>query len=257
LVQAQLLTDVSTVKPGEPFTIGVLLHISPGWHIYWINPGDSGLATSVRFTLPDGFVAGPLQFPVPRRLEQPGNVVNFGYEDEVMLTARVMPPGNLKVGDDLTFIAQTKVLCCKEVCLPASATAQLTLKAASETKPAGSAIFQFWEAQIPSAAPTDIAKSSVELTPAGQGTIKIEWTHPPKDIQLFPGPSEALAVSDISIRPDGNASTLSFTLTHLSGFELKESLYPMVVGYTNSQGDRRGLLVNVPLTQLKAAGPKQ
>lgn len=256
LVKAELLADVSAVKAGEPFTLGVLLHISPGWHIYWINPGDSGLATSVRFTLPPGFVAGPLQFPVPRRLEQPGNVVNFGYEDKVLLTTRVMPPGNLKVGEELKFVAPVKFLCCKEVCLPGSAMAQLTLKIASEAKPVDDALFRSWELQIPSPAPADVSRSNVELTPAGQGKIKIEWAHLPTNVQLFPGPSEALAVSDFLIHRDGNASTLEFTLTHLAGFELKQSLYSIVVGYTDPQGNRRGLMIDVPLNGLKVAGRK-
>src|SRR5271170_7385737 len=94
-VQVQLLSSVSAVTPGKPFYLGIKLTMDPGWHIYWKNAGDAGLPTRVAFSLPDGFTAGPLIFPTPQRLEQPGNIVNFGYEDTVMLMAQITPPQNL------------------------------------------------------------------------------------------------------------------------------------------------------------------
>src|SRR5687768_7216726 len=63
LVKAELVTEVASVKPGEPFSAGVLLKMKPHWHVYWKNPGDSGMATGVQWRLPEGFVAGPLAFP--------------------------------------------------------------------------------------------------------------------------------------------------------------------------------------------------
>ena len=47
LVTATLLADVDSVKAGKTFNLGVLLKIKPGWHVYWKNPGDSGMATKV------------------------------------------------------------------------------------------------------------------------------------------------------------------------------------------------------------------
>src|SRR5438874_13838035 len=82
LVQATLLADVDSVKPGKPFTLGVLLKIKPGWHVYWTNPGDSGAPTRVKWNLPEGWKAAELQYPIPRRIELPGGVVNYGYEDQ-------------------------------------------------------------------------------------------------------------------------------------------------------------------------------
>src|SRR5271170_1748892 len=84
-VKTELFADVSAIQPGKPFWLGVRLSIDPGWHIYWKNAGDAGLPTRVKFTLPDGFSAGPLQFPTPHRFDQPGNIVAFGYEDSVLL----------------------------------------------------------------------------------------------------------------------------------------------------------------------------
>src|ERR671912_492530 len=78
LVKAELLADVASVKPGEEFTLGVLLKIKPKWHIYWKYPGDAGLPTTVKWKLPDASAASPqpeLRFPLPVRFDQPGDVV--------------------------------------------------------------------------------------------------------------------------------------------------------------------------------------
>src|SRR5436305_7494309 len=92
LIAAKLLCDRAAIEAGKTFDVGVLLTIKPGWHVYWKNPGDSGIATSVDFKLPEGFSVGELQFPVPERIEAPGGLVNYGYTNEVMLLATVTPP---------------------------------------------------------------------------------------------------------------------------------------------------------------------
>src|SRR5438067_6037154 len=79
LVTATLLADVDSVKAGKPFTLGVLLKIKPGWHVYWKNPGDSGLPTRVTWKLPEGFTADELRFPIPTRFDQPGDIIGYGY----------------------------------------------------------------------------------------------------------------------------------------------------------------------------------
>src|SRR5438874_269026 len=105
LVAVTLLADVDSVKAGKTFNLGVLLKIKPGWHVYWKNPGDSGMATKVNWKLPQGFEVGALRFPIPTRFVQPGDVITYGYEDELLLTATVTPPKNLDAGEPLTFVA--------------------------------------------------------------------------------------------------------------------------------------------------------
>jgi thiol:disulfide interchange protein DsbD len=234
----------------------VLLTISPGWHIYWINPGDSGLATAVQFELPPGFKAGPVRFPVPQRFDQPGNVVNFGYEEEVLLVATVSPPANLPGGQPLKFAADVKFLCCNQVCILGSTKAQLPLEAATDAKPANEEMFQRWGRQVPSAKPPAVIQSHVDLKSGGHGEIRVEWKKAPTDVQLFPGLSEALMISDISTKTAGNISTATFVIHRLAGLELKQSPFPMVVGYTDSEGNRGGLVIDVPISGI-TAGSRQ
>ena len=69
-VKLELLSDVSAIEPGASFKVAVRAEIDEGWHIYWNNPGESGLPTLVTWTLPEGFEAGPLNYPVPHRYVQ-------------------------------------------------------------------------------------------------------------------------------------------------------------------------------------------
>src|SRR5262249_49322754 len=60
----RLVAGATTIEAGKQVEGGVLLALRPGWHVYWLNPGDAGLPTSVRWTMPDGFTVGALRWPV-------------------------------------------------------------------------------------------------------------------------------------------------------------------------------------------------
>ena len=250
LVRAELLADRSAIKAGEPFTLGVLLHITPGWHIYWSNPGDSGLATSVKWKLPRGFQAAPLQFPVPRRLDAPGDLVNYGYEDQVLLLAKITPPGDLKPGADVSIAAETRWLCCKELCLPGSTKLHLILPVSKQATPANEALFRTWESQVPVETVTsrpEVARAQSGLDANGRAHIVLHWARMPREVQLFPTATDALAVSNISIKTTGDITTITFKLDRLQGQQLNPTEYPVVIGYTDPAGERRGLVVKLPV----------
>jgi thiol:disulfide interchange protein DsbD len=82
------------VKPGSPLLLGLLLTHQPGWHTYWLNPGDSGLATQLSWQLPKGLSAGPTSWPTPRMIRV-ANMVNHGFEGQVLLATEVKVAGTL------------------------------------------------------------------------------------------------------------------------------------------------------------------
>jgi thiol:disulfide interchange protein DsbD len=126
LVQAELIADVASVAPGTPFRLGVRLKMTEGWHVNWINPGDAGLAPSIGWTLPDGFKAGILQWPLPGRFAA-GPLTIFGYDREVLLMTDVRPPAQLPPGGNIELGADVSWLACAEECIPGSATLSLRL----------------------------------------------------------------------------------------------------------------------------------
>jgi thiol:disulfide interchange protein len=165
LVETSLVADTSAVVPGQPFRLGLLLKIAPGWHIYWKNPGDSGIATEAGWELPESFLAGPLQWPLPRRLIEPGDIQVYAYKDEVLLVTEVTPPKSLS-GKEVTLRANPKWLVCEQICIPGASELELTLPLGDVAAPANAALFAKYRAMLPSqtAPPFDV---SWTRSPAG------------------------------------------------------------------------------------------
>lgn len=115
-VTATLMSERPAVAPGESIWVGLKLEMAEGWHTYWRNPGDSGLATMIDWQLPVGLAAGPIQWPTPER--QPyGDLMNFGYSDEVTLLARLSVPADAPTGNAM-LMARATWLVCAEICIP-------------------------------------------------------------------------------------------------------------------------------------------
>lgn len=133
-VQAELLASVSAVHPGEQIELGLQQKIIPHWHTYWVNPGDSGLATTIAWTLPAGASAGDIQWPAPHRFNT-GPVANYGYENEVTLLSTLRVPAGLQPGQRFPVKAEVSWLVCKEVCIPQQLSLDLDLPVVAPGSP--------------------------------------------------------------------------------------------------------------------------
>ena len=116
-VRAELVAGAEAVRPGETIRIGIRKQIIPHWHTYWLNPGDSGLATTAEWTLPDGAVAGDILWPAPERIAV-GPLMNYGYEGEVTLLTDITVPADSPVGSSFPIRATVDWLVCEEICIP-------------------------------------------------------------------------------------------------------------------------------------------
>src|SRR5256712_6128174 len=67
-VRVELVSEVGGIAPGQPFWVALYQRISPGWHTYWVNPGDSGEPPRVEWALPSGFTVGAIPSPLPQRI---------------------------------------------------------------------------------------------------------------------------------------------------------------------------------------------
>ena len=129
LVQAQLIAEPAAVAPGEAFWVGIRLRIKEHWHVYWRNPGDSGEAVAVTWTLPPGFAADPMVWPTPSRIPV-AHLVNFGYERETTLLTRIVPPTTVAAGTSLGLEAHVSWLVCEKECIPGETRLSLALPVA-------------------------------------------------------------------------------------------------------------------------------
>ncbi len=159
-VRAELLAHAPEgVTPGKPLWLGLSIQHQPHWHSYWKNPGDSGLATSLQWTLPAGFEAGAIEWPTPRPLPI-GPLMNYGYEGRLLLPVLVTVPAGF-TGDSLPVALHAEWLVCKDVCIPESGDFKLNLPARAAT--AGqSALFAAARAARPQALPGVAAQAAIE-----------------------------------------------------------------------------------------------
>src|SRR5947208_13064913 len=140
LVKAQLIADTDAIAPGKTFTVGLLLRMAPHWHTYWKFSGDAGLPSEIKWTLPPGWKAGEIQWPIPLRLKDPGDIETYGYENEVLLMQQITPPASL-ADSSFTLSADASWLVCERLCIPGSAKLQLELPIAVQTGPANEELF--------------------------------------------------------------------------------------------------------------------
>lgn len=122
---ADLLSEVKQIQPGKSFWVVLRLTMKPGWHTYWLNPGDSGMPTQIDWILPEGFQASPIHWLAPDRIPF-GKLVNFGYSNESFHLVEITPPKDLS-DQPQTLTAKANWLVCEETCIPESADLSLTL----------------------------------------------------------------------------------------------------------------------------------
>jgi len=249
LVRARLLADRSAIVPGEPFQIGLHLKIQPQWHVYWINAGDGGLATTVELHLPEGFKASAVRYPVPRAFVSTGQIVNYGYEDEVLLIATITPPKQL-APSPVTIAAEATWLVCKELCLPGQAKLQLTLPVGGGQEPPGqdSQLFAQWSGRMPVEASASPLVSQVEQLPSSPGWIeyRIDWKgHPPGGLEWFPPPSPSVSFSRIELQTNGSTTLLRAGYDVLAGHKPPATLHGSVLGFQTEAGQRGGIELSI------------
>jgi thiol:disulfide interchange protein DsbD len=129
-VAASMMPEVVSFEPGKPFWVALSLQLEPGWHIYWRNPGDTGLPTAVEWQLPSGWKAGDIQWPYPDAFEF-GGLINLGYEGDAVLLVRLTPPPGRTDGYVASIRAKVEWLACKESCVPGEAMLTMDIPAAA------------------------------------------------------------------------------------------------------------------------------
>ncbi len=206
-VRTELLAEVSQVKPGEPFWVALRQTIKPHWHTYWKNPGDSGLPTEIAWTLPAGAKADPIVWPAPTLIDVSG-VINYGFQDDILLLVRITPPAD--VTGTLALKADANWLVCDDVCIPEEGKLALDLPVGAAATPADAAtraLFDKARRAVPVESPWParfgLAKSGdptllVDAKGLKPGTIR--------DVYFFPaewGPVASMAKQSASVTAEG------------------------------------------------------
>lgn len=194
-VAASLVSDVAAIQAGRPFRVGLRLEMAEGWHTYWKNPGDAGLATRLRWTLPAGFTAGPLEWPAPGRFAQ-GPLVSYGYDGEVVLLTAITPPSDLKAGSTHRLAARADWLECRDICLPGRADLEMVLPVGpAAADPKGAPLMARFQSRVPRPA---VGWSAGVL--ARRDGFILSWPSPPgpdgQEAYFFPETKQVVAYGE-------------------------------------------------------------
>src|SRR5436305_5310544 len=114
-IEPELVAE-GPAPPGGEVELAIHMRTNPGWHGYWLNPGDAGLPMNVQWHLPAGFSAGPLRYPVPTRLTVAG-LMNYVFERDYAVLVRLKVPadarGRVPIPADARWLA-----CPGQICVP-------------------------------------------------------------------------------------------------------------------------------------------
>jgi thiol:disulfide interchange protein len=212
-VRAELVAHAPEgVAPGKPLWLGLVIRHKPEWHTYWKNPGDSGLPTTLQWTLPNGVTAGEIDWPTPRRLPI-GPLMNFGYEGELLLPVPAQVSQGF-AGNTLDVKLRADWLVCREVCIPESGEFALSIPAQGSFAANGARFEKAWAAR-PAEAPAGVQASS-EVTPAGL-VLRVQGLDPAwskRAIELLPELSGVIEnAAPPALRWDGGTLVATLALS--------------------------------------------
>ncbi|WP_149538231.1 protein-disulfide reductase DsbD family protein [Siccirubricoccus phaeus] len=168
-----LVSEAAAVAPGESFRIGLRQRLAPHWHTYWTNPGDAGTPPEIALTLPEGVTSGEIAWPGPDRLPF-GPLVNFGYENEIVLPMTVTVPPTAQPGRTLPIEARASWLVCERECIPEEGSFRIEVPVEATGTPAGGEIAAAFAAAdarrpVPSPWPSRLGSEGEALVLAVEG----------------------------------------------------------------------------------------
>jgi DsbC/DsbD-like thiol-disulfide interchange protein len=209
-VTASLVAETQSIVPGRSFQLALRQQIEPGWHTYWLNPGDSGLPTTIEWILPQDFGAGPIAWPTPKRIAY-GPVVDYGYENEVLLPVRIDVPSKLATGTNILVAAHANWLVCSDTCIPEDAELSVSPPVAAQAEPDPNWAPRFASNRthlpLPNPFPTTVTTS------AGNITLHVRTGDAGRlqDIAFFPADRDVIdddAPQAAAVGPEGLTLTL-------------------------------------------------
>ena len=198
-IEAELLSETATPAPGQRVRLAFRLRAEPGWHGYWLNPGDSGAPPSVNWTLPEGASGGDLRHPAPKALTL-GGLVSYVHEASYALMSDLRVPRNTQPGSALPVRATLNLLACSDqACVPETKTLNLQLTVGDgKVNGASKRQFDSLAARIPRAVP-DAAEASV-----ANGQLTVSVTAP---AGINPSAARLYALSNDYFEPSAPQST--------------------------------------------------
>ena len=115
-LNAKIISENKMIVPGQSMTIGLHLNHQEGFHTYWRNPGQVGVPTNLKWTLPEGFKISEISWPYPE-VTQMADYPCHGYQRDVTLLMTLTAPAEISA-KAVTLEAEAQWMCCSKECYP-------------------------------------------------------------------------------------------------------------------------------------------
>ncbi|NIP38735.1 MAG: hypothetical protein GWO07_08345 [Candidatus Dadabacteria bacterium] len=246
-VKTAIYTTNTKPEAGEVIQVGVQFRLDPDWHIYWKNPGDSGLPTRVNYTVPKGFELKETYYPLPKTFLREGNILDYGYEDELLLISDIKVPDDydkrsFKISSEATWVV------CREVCIPGSENLDMEFPIKDKRYAADRSLFDRWVLQNPKKVADDMLpfKYSVKKEFGDNEKVKyvditLNWKYEVYDIEIFPDVDKSVYMKDIKLANGKNISSYSFSPVIFNKDRKDLDDLDIVVSYKDGDGNRVGI----------------
>ncbi|MEI6179079.1 MAG: protein-disulfide reductase DsbD domain-containing protein, partial [Verrucomicrobiota bacterium] len=151
--KAEMVSEVKTLAAGGTFTVALKLEHPAGWHSYYKNSGGMEQSLTIQWVLPEGFTAGPIQWPVPE-VKDGFFGKSFVHSGAPVFLVDLKAPADLASGKSVTLTANATWQICEESCMNEEKSFALTLSSgpAMEKDPAVAALFEKARANQPQSA---------------------------------------------------------------------------------------------------------
>lgn len=105
------------LKHGEPLIIAVNFQIIKNWHIYWRNPGDSGLETKFEWDLGEDFTLINTRYEIPHK-HTTDEITDYIYDNNVTYFFEFAANPNVTNDKLVKGKLSCSYLICNEICIP-------------------------------------------------------------------------------------------------------------------------------------------
>ncbi len=173
---ANLIPEVTAIAPGKPFTVALKLDHPEGWHSYYLNSGGVELPPNITWKLPEGAIAGPIQWPTPKVKDGFGGK-SFIYTGSPVFLVEITPPATLSTNSTFTLSADATWQICDKSCIDEKASFTLNLPVAADAviDPAQSTLLETARQAIPKVLPAEV-KISANPDKTFPDSIRLELT---------------------------------------------------------------------------------
>jgi len=180
-VRVELIAD--RARPGHGMRLGLKFDLDKDWHIYWLNPGDSGGPPVAAWTLPPGMMVAGIEWPAPERIDI-GGLVNYGYHDSVVLPVAMAVAADARMPPGLAVKTSVRWMACANLCVPGKADLVLQFPLGADEQ----AHLHDWKAAI------DAARSRIPTPAPASWTMSASSTGDTFVVDVLTGSREVQAV---------------------------------------------------------------